>query len=229
MKPLRLVALIGSLAPALAGVACGGGTGVTTAAALPMQDHWDAGNALQHAMARGDLTGAREAATRIAEVDAIPGLTWDAGPYLREMRRNAERVRDATSFHQAAEATGSMGAACGQCHARAEVGPHPEGTTTAPSAEHDTRGHMIQHAWAMDRMWEGLVVPSTDRWRAGARLLSEQPVSAHGVSTELALISARVHELGRQAMEDGTPVERATRFGQLLTDCARCHVELGVW
>jgi cytochrome c553 len=229
MKRLPLVALLGSLAPILGVLACGGGTGVTTSAALPMQDHWDAGNALQHAMARGDLEAAREAAERIADVGDIPGLTWDAGPYLRDMRANAEQIQKATSFREAAEATGSMGAACGRCHARAEAGPHPEGTTTAPSAQDQTQSHMIQHAWAVDRMWEGLVVPSTDRWRAGARLLSEQSVAAHGVSNEVALISARVHEMGRQALDDDTPAERGTRFGQLLNDCAGCHAELGVW
>lgn len=229
MKPLRLVALVGLLTPVFGVGACGGGSGATTSAALPMQEHWDAGLALQHAMERGDLEAARDAAARIADVGQIPGLTWDAGPYLREMRLNAERIRDAASFKEAAEATGSTAAACGRCHARAEVGPRPEGTTTAPSAEQDTRSHMIQHAWAMDRMWEGLVVPSADRWRAGARLLAEQPVSAHGLSSELSLVSARVHELGRQAMDDETPGERAARFGLILADCAGCHAELGVW
>lgn len=229
MKTSRPVARIGSFAPVLAALACGGGTGTTSSAVLPMQEHWDAGNAVQHAMERGDLGAAREAAARIAEVGEIPGLTWDAGPYLREMRIHAEQIRDAGSFAEAAQATGGMAAACGNCHARAEVGPHPEGTTTAPSVEGDTRSHMIQHAWAMDRMWEGLIVPSTDRWRAGARLLAEQPVAAHGVSSEVALISARVHEMGRQALEDRTPADRGVRFGRLLTDCAGCHAELGVW
>lgn len=194
-----------------------------------MQEHWDAGLALQHAMERGDLEAARQAAARIADVGEIPGLAWDAEPYLHDMRLNAERIRDATTFKEAAAATGSTAAACGRCHARAEAGPHPEGTTTAPSAAEDTRSHMTQHAWAMDRMWEGLVVPSTDRWRAGARLLAEQPVSAHGLSSDLSLASARVHELARQAMDDETPGERATRYGRLLTDCAGCHAELGVW
>lgn len=229
MKPIRLLALVGSLAVIFGGLACGGGTGATSSAVLPMQDHWDAGNALQHAMGRGDLAAAREAAARIADAGEIPGLTWDAGPYLREMRVKAEEIRSATRFEEAAKAAGGLGAACGNCHARAEVGPHPEGTTTAPSAEGDTRSHMTQHAWAMDRMWEGLVVPSTDRWRAGARLLAEQAVAAQGVSPEVALISARVHEMGRQALGDDTPAERGMRFGQLLSDCAGCHAELGVW
>lgn len=229
MKRVRFVALNGALAAVLAGLACGGGSGATTSAALPMQEHWDAGNALQHAMERGDLEAARAAAARIADVGDIPGLTWDASPYLREMRLKAEEIRDAADFQEAAAATGTLAASCGRCHGRAEAGPRPEGTATAPSAGEDTRAHMIQHAWAMDRMWEGLVVPSTDRWRAGARVLAEQPVSAHGVPSEVALISARVHELGRQALEDRTPAERAARFGALLNDCAGCHAELGVW
>lgn len=229
MTRLRLVALTSSFGLILAGLACGGGSGVNTSAALPMQEHWDAGNALQHAMERGDLQAARAAAARIAEVGEIPGLTWDASPYLREMRVKAEEIRDAATFEQAAGATGTMAASCGRCHARAEAGPRPEGTTTAPSGGEDTRAHMIQHAWAMDRMWEGLVVPSADRWRAGARVLAEQPVSAHGVPAEVALISARVHELGRQALDDSTPAERAARFGALLNDCAACHAELGIW
>ena len=228
MKPLRLVALTGSLALAATGAACGGGAGATDSAALPMQEHWAAADALQHAMERGDLEAARRAAARITEVGEIPGLTWDAGPYLRDMRVNAERVRSAANFAVAADATGAMAAAWRRCHARAEAGPHPEGTTTAPAVEEDTRSHMVQHSWAMDRMWEGLIVPSADRWRAGARLLAEQHVAAAGLSADVALLSARVHEMGRQALDDATPEARGARYGKLLADCAGCHAELGV-
>lgn len=228
MRALRIVAPLGALALGISAVSCGPAGPNQSPAALPMQQHWDAGQALQTAMARGDLTAARRAAARIAEVQEIPGLEWDAGPYLHRVREAAQAVQSARSFGDAAQATGRMGVACGSCHARSDGGPHPEGTTTAPDTEEDTQRHMIRHTWAVDRMWEGLVVPSSDRWRAGARVLAEQPVSSMGLSPDVGLLAARIHEMGRQAMNDTSPEARADRFSRILTDCAGCHAELGI-
>lgn len=229
MRTLRTLTPIGVAVLAIGAMSCSTGGTASSPAALPMQQHWEAGNALQHAMVRGDLTAARRAAANIAEVEEIPGLTWDAGPYLARMRTEALAVRSATSFQQASEAAGRMGAACGDCHARGNVGPRPDGTTTAPVVgEDDPQYHMIRHAWAVDRMWEGLVVPSVDRWRAGARVLAEQAISAVGLNPEVSLLAARVHEMGRQALDDTRPSQQAERFGKILTDCAGCHAEMGI-
>lgn len=229
MRTLRTLAPLGVAVLAIGATSCSTGGTASSPAALPMQQHWEAGNALQHAMVRGDLTAARRAAARIAEVEEIPGLTWDAGPYLTRMRTEAIAVRSATSFQQASEAAGRMGAACGMCHAHGDVGPRPETATTAPSVdEEDPEYHMIRHAWAMDRMWEGLVVPSVDRWQAGARVLAGQPLSAMGLTPEVSLLAARVHEMGRQALDDVDAEKRGERFGKILTDCAGCHAEMGM-
>ena len=185
-----------------------------------MQDHWTAAESLQTALARGDLTAARHAADAIAEVDQIAGLSWDAGPYMMRVRREAQAIATADHFQDAVDATGRLAMACGACHARTEEGPRLPGATTAPAEDGNTETHMLRHTWAMDRMWEGMVVPSEERWRAGARLL--------GLPAEVTLYAARVHEMGRQALEDGTQEARANRFSRILSDCANCHAELGI-
>ncbi len=228
MRILRALIPAGVLALVLGTLSCSSGGAVHSPAALPMQGHWEAGFALQTALVKGDLTSARRAAADIAEVEEIPGLTWDAGPYLMRVRTEARSIENAAQFADAVDAAGRLGTGCGACHARTEGGPHPEGTTSAPSEVEDVDNHMVRHTWAVDRMWEGLVVPSNDRWRAGARILAEQPVSAVGLPAEVSLFAARVHEMGRYALEDDSAEERAERFSKILSDCANCHAELGL-
>lgn len=231
MRTLRTLAPFGAAALILGAASCSAWGTASSPAALPMQQHWAAGNDLQHAMVQGDLAAARRAALAISEVDEIPGLMADAVPYLQGMRVEAEAVRNAPTFEEAAHAAARMAAACGACHSHQTqgAGPRPEGATTAPApGEGGTQSHMLLHAWAVDRMWEGLVVPSSDRWRAGARALAEQPISAAGFSPEVGLIGARVHEMARQGLEDPTPADQADRLGRILSDCAGCHAELGL-
>lgn len=228
MRTLRALLPIAAASLWVGVMSCSPGAGTHSPAALPMQGHWEAGQDLQTAMANGDLSAARRAASAIAEVKDIQGLGWDAGPYLMRVQKEAATIEAAAHFDDAVQAAGRLGTACGACHARSEGGPHPEGATTAPDDAGDTESHMLRHRWAVDRMWEGLVVPSVERWRAGARLLAEQPVSAMGLPGDVSLFAARVHELGRQALEDDTPERRAERFSMILSDCANCHAELGV-
>jgi mono/diheme cytochrome c family protein len=193
-----------------------------------MQQHWAAGQALHEAMASGDLTAARRAAATIAEVEDIPGLLPEHGPYLERMRDEAASVSGAQKFDDAAMAAGRMAARCGDCHIRGGYGPQFDGSSVAPAGQDGTSEHMIGHTWAMDRMWEGMIGPSLDRWKAGARVLANQPISAVGMSPDVGLMAARVHELGRLAMDDANSQVRGERFGEILTNCASCHAELGI-
>src|SRR5210317_2171885 len=98
MRTLRILASVSVAALLLGAMSCSAGGSARRSVALPMQQHWVAGNAIQHAMVRGDLTTARRAAGTIAEVEEIPGLSWDAGAYLQRMREQAENVANAKSF-----------------------------------------------------------------------------------------------------------------------------------
>ena len=224
MRSLRSALAAAPLA--LLAYGCGGGA-TQSPMALPMQGHWAAGQELWTAMAEGDLYRARMAAGRIAAVEDIQGLAWDAGPYLREMRHEARNVADARHFEDAALSTGRMAVACGACHARTESGPVPPVAILAPGEE-TVRDHMLGHRWALTRMWEGLVVPSDERWTAGASVLAEQIVSSVGLQQGVGYLAARVHEQGREALGDETPAARGDRFGRILADCAACHAEMGI-
>lgn len=227
MNPLRTGLVFSGLAAVALTVACSSGGTSRTAAALPMQNHFDAANRLQHAMIQGDLGAARDAARAIENSGPVPGLDWDAASYLDRMRESARQVRMASRFDEAAEASAELAATCGACHIRGG-GPTLEGATTAPAQDEDTRMHMVRHAWALDRMWEGLVTPSVDRWQAGARVLAESPIHAMEMTQDVGLLAARVHEMGQAAMDDRTPHERAERFAGIVSTCASCHAELEV-
>lgn len=228
MSTLRTLAGLGGLGLALVAVSCVSGGRSQSPAALPMQQHWLAGKALHEAMADGDLTAARRAAAAIAEVDEIPGLLLEHGPYLQRMRDEAGAVAEAEKFDEAALATGRMAARCGDCHIRGGYGPTFEGSSVAPSGANGNVRHMTGHVWAMDRMWEGMIGPSIDRWKAGARVLADQPISAMGMSPDVGLMAARVHELGSLALADENSQVRGERFGEILINCAGCHAELGI-
>ena len=64
---------------------------------------------------------------------------------------------------------------------------------------------MLRHQWAMDRMWEGLMAPSDERFLAGASAFAEAPLEPSSVvpnptvSDALRPIADRAHALGRNA------------------------------
>ena len=83
-----------------------------------------------------------------------------------------------------------------------------------------------RHAWATERLWEGLTVPSSEAWQAGAKALSTTPFPAE------ILKQGGVH--GRSAASDfgklvvkaptaKTLEERAALYAELLVTCGGCH------
>jgi hypothetical protein len=72
-------------------------------------------------------------------------------------------------------------------------------------------------------MWEGLIVPSDERWMQGASIISkESPVQTQGSAT-LSILSKELHALGKQAVQAATLQERAKIYGNYISRCAGCH------
>jgi hypothetical protein len=86
---------------------------------------------------------------------------------------------------------------------------------------------MFRHAWAAERLWEGLTAPSDDAWQAGAAALAHAPTAAP--KTRNALPSAVldglnvVRELGAQGANADTPELKERVYARLLVTCAQCH------
>jgi hypothetical protein len=93
---------------------------------------------------------------------------------------------------------------------------------------------MIRHLWAADRMWEGLVGPSSAAWEAGARVLAEdwegfgEAIRASSSPDRAQSYVNAIQELGIRASMATTQDARAGAYGDLLGTCNRCHSTLGL-
>ena len=90
---------------------------------------------------------------------------------------------------------------------------------------------MQRHQWAADRMWEGLIGPSSVAFSRGANLLFESPVkpevlAKHGGGDAAVGMSRRVHQLAANATTVSEPEEQAEIFAEFIANCGACHGEL---
>ncbi len=127
-----------------------------------------------------------------------------------------------------ARAFGRIGTACASCHT--ELGadvrfPIELPPPTSPNVVEQMR----RHAWAAERLWEGLAGPSNASWTAGAAALIGMPVDFGDNERAIRLV-ARLQDLAAQARAAVTPERRADVYGDLLETCALCHgtVRIGV-
>jgi hypothetical protein len=202
--------------------------------AAHMQVHFSQVMTVHEAVIRGDLAAVRAPATWLAEHDAPSSLPAGSAPFVAEMRRAARRTAQAPTVLEAALGTADMLKTCGDCH---------RGVGTTPAATHPSGpevgglvGHMLAHQTSADQMLQGLIVPSSALWRAGADGFSAAPLRTEALPKDpkltpgLAAAEARIHELAAQAgkAEDGGA--RAVFYAQIIARCADCHaVHRKVW
>jgi hypothetical protein len=143
---------------------------------------------------------------------------------VERMQQIAAGINDSTSAAQAAGATADLGLACGGCHQ--SMGGPKGSSGPAPAAGGGLDKRMQRHAWATERLWEGLTVPSSDAWNAGAAALSGSPFPAeilkqggvHGRSAANDLVALVEKAPGKKTLE-----ERAALYAELLVTCGNCH------
>ena len=195
-----------------------------------MYSHFAAAGDIHAAVVAGDLGEVKEPAAWLAGHD-IPRLPAGSEDYLAELQGFARQVEDASDLEGAAYATGGIVKTCGSCHQKNIAEPLTK-WTGSPQPGWGLNAHMTRHAWAAERMWEGLVLPSNEKWDQGAKALKESPlkpeVAAGGsedvaVLKEVELLEKRCHGIGAKARAATDATERATLYGELLTTCAYCH------
>lgn len=185
-----------------------------------MSYHYTQVNEIQEAVIAGDLDDIRGPARWVAthRGQEYPAA---AGPSLEMMRNEGRIMLEQDQILPVAHTLGRMGVACGSCHTAL-------GTKVSfpieepPVSSRAPREHMLRHAWAVDRLWEGLVAPSDASWRAGAGALVHMPVDFGG-NDQANRLATRVHELSDKASAASTAKERAEVYGDLLETCALCH------
>jgi cytochrome c553 len=199
-----------------------------------MQQHFALVTAVHDAVIHGDVQTARKQARALADRPDPQDLPAAAAPYVKDMKRAAARVAGAADLEDAAAATSSMLATCGDCH-RA-VGTMPARPLPSFPAVGGTVGHMLEHRAAVDLMVQGLTVPSTSLWQQGAEGLRSAALRRGELprdpklTKEILATEKWVHELAESARQASDTRARIYVYSELIESCGTCHALHGnVW
>jgi len=211
---------------------CAGSGSAPTPNTSLMLRHFDHARTLNRAAIFGRLDEGTDAARRIGAEGPPPSMPAGSEPFYRAFEGSVTRAAAAAGREALARDAASIALRCGDCHLASGLGP--SFSVDSPNEAATLRDHMRVHAWASDRMWEGLVGGSDLAWRAGARALSGQTLreslyvdrvsdarAASGYITD-------VHDLGVRALATNDREERARLLGDLWATCSGCHALAGV-
>jgi hypothetical protein len=197
--------------------------------AMAMTEHFVHASALEQSVIDGDLETAKVHAGWLVTdlpVEALPN-TWQ--PSLERMQAAAREVGKAEDLAAAAAATGKVIEACGACHAAVAAGPKFGPVPPLPEGESGP-ARMQRHQWAAERMREGMIGPSDERWQLGASAVSVAPPepcpieNAEVLPNDVLQLREKIYEIGARAAATKTAEERVTIYGEYLSTCAGCHV-----
>ena len=189
-----------------------------------MRAHFTDALLIRKAVIAGTPEQAASAAEALSKSESLEALPAGWRPFVERMQLTAGRINNSTSASQAAAATADLGVACGECHLQ-RGGPKAS-TEPAPAQGTALTDRMQRHVWATERLWEGLTVPSSEAWAAGAKALSASPFPAeilkqggvHGRSA-----AGDFKKLVGQAPTKKKVEERAALYAELLVTCGGCH------
>ena len=198
-----------------------------------MQEHFVKADNLKDAVIAGQFDLARILAKWMAEHDAPADLPKTYAPHAERVRAAAQEIVDGEGASAVAHGAATLAAACAKCHAardkKIEFGADPE-----PEGGKDlTKAHMARQAWAVTRMWDGVVGGSDALYTSGAKVLSELPLLAISLKDGNALTGAAADKMvdqlktsAEKAGQAATPEARAEALGAALSSCANCHAML---
>jgi cytochrome c553 len=188
-----------------------------------MLTHYADTVAMRRALVAGKIADYRTAAAAVGNDEWTPRMRGDYRAYVDAVRSVARTAAKASSFVEGAAVLGKLGEACAACHlelntSRIQVAPEQPDQADDPS--------MVAHAAAVERLWEGLVLPSDLSWSSGIEVLIDAPRLDSDVA-DVAAAAGRVRDLARQG-KSADVAQRRQIFANLLTTCAGCHERLGV-
>ena len=196
----------------------------------PMREHFADAEALEQAVMTGDLEAARTRGRALIEKLPLQELPAGWEPHVERMRTAAIGVVETRDLVDAAMATGRVLGACGACHATVGGGPKPANAAPAMPEGEDAEQRMARHRWAAQRLREGLITPSDERWSLGAGAVSVAPPApipidnAERLNPEVLELREHIYEIGAVAAKTEGLDARAEVYGDYLTTCAGCHL-----
>ncbi|HEY4175453.1 MAG TPA: hypothetical protein VGM90_01415 [Kofleriaceae bacterium] len=145
-----------------------------------------------------------------------------------DLLRAADTIAHAKTVLDSAGGLARLGHACAQCHlaqrANVDVGfanfsPPPEST--------ELSNQMQRHAWASERLWQGMLAPSDAAWTQGADLLASTAIDLsttnHGKPNAEAVVLAERLRTTAESAVHANQTDRSIVFGEMVVTCARCH------
>jgi len=234
--------------PSVIALGCGGGQQAPAEQAKPaepavaaadvakhMHEHLARVTTMQEAVIRGDMAAAVEPARWIADHQPTAGLPAGQEAVLADMKKQAAIVAEATDPKHAATATAMVISYCGTCHAAAKItAAIPE--APKPVAEPGVAAHMMEHQWATDLLYQGLVMPSEERWQKGLAAMQGTPLSEKDLpkdaklTKEIVALEKKVHEMADKAKTATDLGTKVAFYGEYIGGCAGCHELHGkVW
>jgi hypothetical protein len=190
-----------------------------------MRSHFRETALIRKAVIDGRLADAIAPAEGLANNEALGEIDPGWQSSIDVLEYAARRIQHGSDIPAAATAIADIGIACGACH-RVAGGPKPK-AEPPPAEDGSLDARMRRHAWATERLWEGIFVPSDTSWKAGSAALTSEPfpkevldrgdVHARSAAEKFKSI---VTTIGPKK----TPAERAQAYATLLETCAACHV-----
>jgi cytochrome c553 len=196
-----------------------------------MHGHFEDINAIQVALISGNLVEARKLAAQVRLGFSGPAPEGWA-PYIERSIASAEMLEVSDDLAMAARLAGTMANTCGDCHRSHDL-VVIEHVAIAPPAEEDAFDNfMLQHRWAADRMWEGLIGPSDAAWQAGAKALQSTELSEEDIGERLIVTPAisaillQIRDDAKAATTTDGAEQRQELYGRFLAGCASCHRDM---
>lgn len=196
-------------------------------------EHFGAATAMRAALVRDDLAGFRASASRLGDRDlssARRNETWR--PHLPAMRVAAQGARDARSLKSGAKALTDVARACASCHETLGV---PDAELDAlPTESLRPASSMLRHAWAAERLWDGLSLPSEVAWATGADVFAKAPLEPAEIggprhlARDIGKVADRAHAYGTQGATATDAPARAKVLSDAFETCIECHAKLQI-
>jgi cytochrome c553 len=184
-------------------------------------------SAIQEVTIQGDVAEARslaqEFAARLPAPEEPAPEAWR--PHVDALRGELEGLRHADDLRDAGASVARLALLCGRCHeatdARLDLPELPE-----PAQGGSFKDAMHGHQWSVDRMWEGIIGPSDERWIRGSTMFVAIPgckATTEAGDVEGQALCRHAQSLARRGMVTESREGRATIYGRLLATCAGCH------
>jgi cytochrome c553 len=182
---------------------------------------------IHDAVVMGRLADAKQPAGYLAKHWPDQVLeTWI--PFVRSLRSTAAEVEHAENLQAAAKGTADLALSCGECHEALDDGPTFDPPPEPPAGD-EAAAVMHRHRWATDRLWEGVVQPSTERWMQGIDALQRLPdcqedPGGEQLTADIEAARAATERVRLQAKDATDLRDRARLYGELLGTCSTCHL-----